>query len=184
MKKLFIFSLFLFFGLFFDRLNIFKYCILSSIAHECGHIVTYIILMRKLPEIDVSIFGFKMKNNILNDKHLSRVLISGPLVNLFLAIGGILKLSTGFSVETYVFIVVNIIIFTVNILPVFYMDGGQLLYLNSKFYREHYRLISAVCVIVIFIILFCSTGIKKGALLSAGIFMVYFLFNLSIDIWK
>ena len=42
---------------------------LSSFAHETGHIVVYITLLNKVPKIEISIFGIKMINDIKNEKH-------------------------------------------------------------------------------------------------------------------
>ena len=86
MNSLFIFLVVMFSGLFFDRENIFLYCIVFSFLHEAGHIVVYLLCYKKWPEINISIFGFRMENNILFHQNSILIFLSGPLVNLIFAI--------------------------------------------------------------------------------------------------
>ena len=143
--------------MYFDNLNIFKICLLSSFAHETGHIAAYIILLNKVPKIEISIFGIKMINDIKNEKHLKYILARGPGVNL--------------------------IMFAFNMLPVYYLDGGQILCITSKFYQNHCKSISILTVIFIgFIgIAMCLAGQNYGIIRAMLLFMVYFILNLATD---
>ncbi|MBR2027698.1 MAG: site-2 protease family protein [Oscillospiraceae bacterium] len=55
--------------------------------------------------------------------------MSGPLINLILAILSGLKLQEHFSLNLYVFLCINLVLFIFNILPVNFLDGGQIIQL-------------------------------------------------------
>ena len=108
---MFCFLLLVFFGLSFDRLNVFKYCIISSILHEAGHIIVYRFFTGKWPDIEVGVFGFRMKNNVSLEKFYIEILSAGPLMNLFLVFIGLIVSEISFSLNAYVFSVINLYIF-------------------------------------------------------------------------
>ena len=156
---------------------------LSSFAHETGHIAVYIILLNKVPEIEISIFGIKMINDIKNEKHLKCILARGPVVNLFLSAVFYLLYNNRFTIQRYTAFWVNLIMFALNMLPVYYLDGGQILYITSKFYQNHCKSISILTVIFIgFIgIAVCLAGQNYGIIRAMLLFMVYFILNLATD---
>lgn len=175
MKSLFLFLVLVFYGLYFDKLNIFRICIISSVLHEVSHAVTYRIIIKRWPKIKISIFGFSMVNDVYNNKYYPLILFAGPGVNLSLAMIAFVKLTMQFTMRNYVTLIVNTIIFIFNILPVYYLDGGQILYCISSFYRRFYIQISCTAIILfsVMVIYFTSN------ILFTGIFLVYFLINLS-----
>ena len=177
MNKLFVFLVVLYFGLTFDRLNIFKYCILSSCLHELGHIVAYSLFMKKLPNIDVSAFGFRMKNDASDSRYYNTILLSGPLVNLFICISCLILLKNGFNLNLYVLMTVNIVIFIMNLLPVYYMDGGNIMYNKSIFYQRNHRKISIFSVIILSVMVISFTD----NIMPFFIFLFYFILNLIND---
>ncbi len=156
---------------------------LSSFAHETGHIAVYIILLNKVPKIEISIFGIKMINDIKNEKYLKYILARGPGVNLFLTAIFYLLYNNRFTIQRYTAFVVNLIMFAFNMLPVYYLDGGQILYITSKFYQNHCKSISILTVIFIgFIgIAMCLAGQNYGIIRAMLLFMVYFILNLATD---
>lgn len=182
-RNLFFFLLLCFYCLYFDNLNIFKICLLSSFAHETGHIAVYIILLNKVPKIEISIFGIKMINDIKNEKHLKYILARGPGVNLFLTAIFYLLCNNRFTIQRYTAFGVNLIMFIFNMLPVYYLDGGQILYITSKFYQNHCKSISILTVIFIgFIgIAMCLAGQNYGIIRAMLLFIVYFILNLATD---
>ncbi len=178
MSSIFLFLITVFFGLSFDRLNVFKYCILSSVLHELGHIVSYIIFTGQIPEIKISLFGFTMKNNVSYNKYLPVILLSGPMVNLILAVISYIYLQKQIKIDIYVFMLVNIIVFIMNILPVYYLDGGQVLYAKSALYQRFYRQISIISMFSISVMAYHFTDNIVGII----IFLLYFIINLANDI--
>ncbi len=178
MNRLFIFFIVLFTGLFFDRLDIFKICLLSSAFHEAGHTIIYKLFIGKWPEIEISLFGFKMKNIVAHNKYYVFIVIRGPLVNLFLLIFSLTLYNNKATFEGYIWIIVNLIIFIINMLPVWFLDGGQILYCLSPIYQRNYRILSFFIITVITVMLFCFTGVK----LSLIALYIYFLLNVLNDI--
>ena len=178
MKNLFWFLIILFTGLYFDNLNIFRYWIVSSMLHEAGHIAAYRFLLSKWPKIEISVFGFTMINDIVYSDDLKKVLICGPAVNLRLCIISVLFLSLEFRLNCFIFLSVNTIILVFNLLPVYYLDGGQLLYQISPYYQKNYTKLSIAVMILVFVMVIYFTGFR----LSLMLFGSYFIINTLNDV--
>ena len=116
----------IFFALLFDRLNICFYFLLSVLLHEAGHILICFLMGNK-PRIRFSIFGIKLKNYPYEKTKRLFILLAGPAVNLFLIIFCQYKLSVQFTFDIYILWMVNVVILITNILPIYYLDGGQIL---------------------------------------------------------
>lgn len=175
---MFLFLVICFMGLSFDRLNIFKYCILSCIAHEAGHIFSSRICTGKWPQIKAGVFGLRMKNNVALNKHYIAILFSGPFVNIFLTIITCITLKSSFSLNKYIFMLVNAIVFIFNMLPIYYLDGGQILYSKSLFYQKHFNQISSISLLTACVMLFHFTDNLVLLLIP----VMYFIINLANDI--
>ena len=107
----------------------------------------------------------------------------GPGVNLFLTAIFYLLCNNRFTIQRYTAFGVNLIMFALNMLPVYYLDGGQILYITSKFYQNHCKSISILTVIFIgFIgIAMCLAGQNYGIIRAMLLFMVYFILNLATN---
>ena len=178
MNRLFFFLIVLFTGLFFDGLDIFKICILSSAFHEIGHIIAYRFFIGKWPEISVSVFGFKMKNNVSHSKYFIYIVFAGPFVNLIIVITSLFMLNNQVTFSRYIWLYVNIIIFIINVLPVYFLDGGQVLYSLNPFYQRNYRFLSGLTLFLLCVMVYIFTGVKISILL----FIIYFAINILNDI--
>ena len=178
MNSLFVFLVVVFTGLFFDRANIFLYCIVFSFLHEAGHILAYLLCYKKWPKINISIFGFRMENNILFQQNSILIFLSGPLVNFIIVIIIFYLLKIKATFQLYIIFFINLILFSINILPVYYLDGGQILYRISPFYQRNYIKISNFTIIAFAVMLICFTGVNVPVRLSCG----YFVYNISNDI--
>ncbi len=178
MNGLLIFSVVIFTGLFFDRFDIFKIYLLSTFLHEAGHIVSHRFFAKHWPYIDVSLFGYRMKNNVIHNKYYIFILLRGPFTNLFVASAAYFLLCFEATFAGYIWFSVNIIIFFFNILPVYFLDGGQVLYHLSPFYQQKCIKISCITVLVLCVMVYCFTGV----LLPVLIFAAYFVINVLNDI--
>ncbi len=181
MKSRFVFFTAVFFGLYFDTLNIFKFCILSSILHEAGHVAAYIIILKQMPKIKITIFGFVMQYPRANSKNLWLVTLCGPLVNITACCISFLLLQSKFTLNLYVFMWVNAVIFAFNMLPVYYLDGGHLLYDKFAWYQRNYQIISGAAIVIMAAgMIFLSAGnVSFRPLLIS---LLYFFINMSNDI--
>ncbi len=173
----FILSITIFFFLLFDRFNIFLYTIIASIIHESVHIFFYILLYKKIPKLKFSIFGISLKNNYNNQNKNLIILIFAPLINIIIAIIGLMNLEIKFTISVFVFSYVNLIIGLINFLPIEYLDGGRVLDILFLNYTRYSKVINIVCMIILFIILifFSSDKIRTG--ISLLIFFIYYLIN-------
>ena len=177
MNEAFIFLIIVFFGLLFDRMNIFLFCIVSSLIHELGHICAYILLMKKLPKVKASIFGFAMENNVTDNKKLLIILVFGPLINLSAAFVSYIHLENSFKLNIYVFMIVNLVIFIINMLPIYYLDGGTILSLIWPNFYRYSEKISAFSLMIISVMVLCFTSNKLNSLLIILVFLIYYIIN-------
>lgn len=178
MNRLFVFSLIVFSGLFFDRLNIFKIYLLSTVLHETGHVFAYRLFTNKMPYIDISAFGYKMYNNVLHNKFYILILLRGPVTNFIIAAFALILINYKGTFTVYIWFFVNFLIFIFNILPVYFLDGGQVLYCLSPFYQRNYVIISIFTVLIISVMVYSFTGVS----LSFALFLIYFIINMLNDI--
>ena len=178
MNSLFLFLVMVYTGLFFDNMHIFRFALIASVIHEVGHILAYRYVMKKWPRIDISVFGFRMRNNVTQPDFLLFVLISGPLVNLFTVILAIFFSWIHLSFDLVLFGIVNLIIFIFNILPVYYLDGGQILCCLSPFYQRNHHKISVFTVVLLSVMLMYFTDNKTIIFIP----LVYFIANILNDV--
>ncbi len=176
--NMFLFLLIIFIGLSFDRLNIFKYCILSCLIHEAGHIAAYRFFLKDWPEIDAGIFGLRMHNNVSLNCYRNKIVFAGPFMNLLSAACGAFFLYFSFSLGCYIYTVINCFIFIFNMLPVYYLDGGQILYSKSSFYQRNYNKISIIALFLFCVMLYTFTENPIGFALP----VIYYITNISNDI--
>ena len=161
----------IFFALIFDKLNILFYLIISSVLHETGHIVAC-FACGSSPQIEVSFFGIKLKG--YPDSKLKKVVVTllGPAVNLFLIIISKYFLSKNFNLNIYVFMVVNTVILSFNCLPIYFLDGGQLVmtFSQNKYIRVLLDIISLIAVLII------SLSTSNNIDISVCIFFVFLIY--------
>lgn len=115
----------IFFVLLFDKLNIFFYLILASFMHETGHIAACLICGYR-PVLKITLFGICLFNYPDHKIKKLFVLVSGPAVNGVMAAILFYLMNNSFSVNIYVFYCVNLLLFIFNLLPVSFLDGGQI----------------------------------------------------------
>ena len=90
-----------------------------------------LLLWVKIPlrEINVSAFDFEIKKNIEDTNKTFFVLIAGPICNLLIFLLFFMFRSTIFFNDTFkIFFINNLFLFLLNILPIYSLDGGQILY--------------------------------------------------------
>lgn len=165
----------IFFALIFDKLNIFFYLIVSAFLHETGHIAVC-LLSGHIPQIEISVFGIKMKGYPKQKHKKLCVLIAGPFVNLVLIILSVIKLHNAFSLNTYIFMSVNILLLLFNCLPVCFLDGGQILELfcDNDIIR---KILDVFSVIILLIGTIALTQNNLWSIYTFIIFIIYYLIN-------
>ncbi len=164
-----------FFALLFDKLNIFLFLIISSAFHEIGHIFACLMCGCK-PSLRISLFGIKLSNYPNNKYKKLFILICGPLVNLIFILICILLNSYKFKLNRYVFMCVNIVLLTFNIMPINFLDGGQIIYLFCDNYYMQKALDVISFLLIIFVIFIVSSNITIS-LIVLFIFVIYYILN-------
>ena len=114
--------------LYFDSSQFLRIGLLAACLHECGHILVFRLLFRRLPVIEVTMTGFCMQTRGLAMKPWQRfgLAAAGPGTNALLAAVWYLRLCQQFTVWDAAFWAANILTGLFNLLPVPPLDGAQM----------------------------------------------------------
>ncbi len=110
------------FILLFDENNISFFSLISSFLHEGAHIITLLFFDSCRIKVSFKLAGISISAQKKPSLEWA-FLLSGPLFNLILALGYPLF---------PVFSAVNLVIGLLNLYPVYFTDGGRLLFLLLK----------------------------------------------------
>lgn len=115
--------------LYFDSSHFLRIGLLAACLHECGHIVAYVLLLRRLPVIEVNMTGFCMRTRgcALSAAQTLWLAAAGPAANALLAAVWWLKLCQRATLWDDAFFAANLLTGAFNLLPVPPLDGAQLL---------------------------------------------------------
>lgn len=125
------------------KIKIFALSFIFIFIHELAHLIVGIVLGLKIRKVNLNIAGLSIEfENYGDERKLNRMLIdlAGPLVNLGICIVAIIL-----GIEDIFY--VNLLIFIINIIPIYPLDGGRilktiLLYQNT--YKETMRKIEKI----------------------------------------
>lgn len=112
--------------LFFELLEYYLFFLISIFLHEIAHAITGKIFGIKTSSLSISFSGLSLKFEDFNISKTKRIiiLIVGPIVNLLIAL-----IAYFLYQEKYIFFVIcNLLLFAFNILPIYPLDGGKILY--------------------------------------------------------
>ena len=171
----YLFLVFIFLSLVFDKLNIFHFFFISIVCHELGHICACFLCKCK-PEIKLSVFAMSLKNypNVKSKKLI--VLLCGPLVNLFFIGLAVYNTYQRFTLNWYVFLSVNLVVFLFNMLPVYFMDGGQII----RLFFDNYildKLLDFMSFIILLIVVLCFSQNIYISAITLILFVTYYIIN-------
>lgn len=171
-----VYILVLYFLNLFDYYLIFFLCIL---IHELTHACVGSIYGLKVKDLSISITGLSINFNHFNISRNKKVIIllSGPIINLIIGIITYLLFK-----EQYMFFVIsNIILFIFNVLPIYPLDGGRIIYELLIYRKDKERLIQLIekCFIIVFIIfcIYCYINFYAIQILFLGLYMLGFVNN-------
>lgn len=117
-----------------QKVEIFTITFIFIILHEIGHIVSGIILGLKINKMEVNIAGISLEfKNYGKERKINNIIIdlAGPVVNLISAIIGII-------VKSEIIVYANTMLFIINMLPIYPLDGGRVLK-NIMLYKNSYK---------------------------------------------
>ncbi len=156
---------------------------LIMFLHELAHLMSAVAIGLKPSRIVFYPFGvnLKLKNKLVYSLSDEIILyISGPLLNLILAIGA--KIFFGDKFWFWDFYIKNIALAILNLLPILPLDGGVIMkkvmanYIGYKKSLGVMRVMSAVMVAVGCWVLFFNGRVIPN--FSAGFFMIFLAGNL------
>ena len=147
-------------------------CVVYGVAflHECGHIIVAKCTGTKVKSVRFMPWGVCMDTEPFKSKQAERLTaIAGPIVNLCM-------LCIQFFRQNEIFMLSNLFMLLVNLLPVLPLDGGRVLktFLSEEFGDEKTTrimyFVTLILTIVLFsvgVILFYKTGLNFSMLLIA-----------------
>lgn len=135
------------------------YLLLFSGVHELGHFIALYACGGKADSLTFSFYGLALKYS----SQLTRVkeffvILAGPAINLIL----------------YIFLKddINLILFAINILPIYPLDGGRILRL---FYDRAAAIISRVCLVLITLLsVYLIIEYKSFSLLLIAVYLIIY----------
>lgn len=148
-----LFFIYVFLCIYFGWNNYIFYYVVTATLHEYGHLITAKLLGYRVDGVVYSLYGVGLKtNNVYKRKDDILVSLAGPLVNLILIIICISLwwIFPTIYFFTYEFVISNIVVMLFNLLPIYPLDGGRVIFamLLKKFKaRKILKVNQILCVI-------------------------------------
>lgn len=162
---------------FLDLLNYYILFFLSIIIHEFTHGVLGRILGLKVNSVHISITGLSIKFKDFNISKAKKIIIllAGPIINLLISVLIYLLFK-----EKYIFFAMcNFILFTFNILPIYPLDGGKVLYEILKDKKRGKRILNLIeksfAILLIVICIYFYINFYAIQILFLGIYLLGFV---------
>lgn len=153
--------------------QILLFTIIFILLHELGHIIVGLLLGLKISTIKFNIAGISIEfKNYGEKRELNKILVivAGPIVNLIIFIIGIL-------LKQELIIYINLVLFILNMLPIYPLDGGRVLktiLLNKINYKRTIKAIEKISKNMLIILsLISSINILIFKNISIFILVVY-----------
>ena len=112
-----------------DGTGLVRLSLLCALLHESGHVAVYLALFHRLPRLKVSPTGIclSMRGVLLPSQKALLLAAAGPLMNLLCCASAIFWMElAGYSYRGYWFAAVNLLLGTVNLLPLPGLDGQRI----------------------------------------------------------
>ena len=112
-----------------DGTGLVRLSLLCALLHESGHVAVHLVLLHRLPRLKVSPTGIclSMRGVLLPSQKALLLAAAGPLMNLLCCASAIFWMElAGYSYRGYWFAAVNLLLGTVNLLPLPSLDGQRI----------------------------------------------------------
>ena len=159
----------------FDLLTAFLLVFSVAVLHEAGHALCARLFGLKIKLFQIQPWGVCMKTEpFLSPASEIAVAAAGPFVNLLL-------LGIGFIKPNPLFLLSNMFMLLINLLPVYPLDGGRIFYClvlretDRECAKKIIRIVSGIVTVIVFIaggVLLYKTKVNFSVLLAAA-FMAF-----------
>lgn len=176
-----LFVIYVFVCLYFGWMNSVFYYVVTVVLHEYGHLIAMKIFGYHSLGINFNVYGAGLKSqNIYKRKHDIIISMAGPFVNIILIILNVCLwwVFPSIYVFTIDFVNINLVVLIFNLLPIYPLDGGRVLFaiLENKINRRKLAKVNCVicmCLGVFFVLVFvCSLFYTINLnLLFVGLFL-------------
>lgn len=171
------FVIYIFILFFLDLLKYFAIFFISVLIHELFHGIIGYLYGLKIINIEIDMCGLSIKFEDLKINFIKKIVLflAGPVVNLLIAI-----IIYYFYKEKYVFcILTNLGLFIFNMLPIYPLDGGKILYevINTFFYHKKImleKIYTFLQMILLLILSFFCINYSNIQLFFLGIYFLKF----------
>ena len=161
--------------LFFFELLPYYFCFFISIfIHEISHGIMGKIFGLKIKNISINFSGLSLGFENFNISKIKKIIIYivGPVINLIIAI-----ILNYYNNEEYAFLIIcNLLLFTFNILPIYPLDGGKIIYevLSNNIYCDKlFNLIQQIfCIILILFCIYVYINFEAIQILFLGLYLL------------
>lgn len=168
-------------ALFFDGTGILHCCVGAMLLHEGGHVLLYLLLLRRVPLLRLRLGGAALQWGGLAPGGWceAAILLAGPLANLLAAVGFLAAALRTASYARYFWGGANLLLGAFNLLPLGFLDGGRLLeLLLGRFLPWHWvwrvcGLAQWLCLGLLTVLLVCS-GASWATRLALLCFLGYY----------
>lgn len=165
-----------------DRKGTVLLCLISSFFHEMGHIAAMAVKKAKLKSVRFNLGDVAINGDFSNLSYSAEIFItvSGVFVNLILALISFAIYKAGTVNLFFDLSMINLLIAVFNLLPVRFLDGGQLimLYLQNHFTPKIsdriINILTFVFVVPVFVsgLIFVFNSSYNYSLLFAAIYLI------------
>ncbi len=126
----------LIFFIFYGKAGTFFVCFLFVFLHEMTHYYISVFLKYEVEKMELNVWGgvLQLKNYVIKPSHEMLILISGPLLNITIAL--ILNILPEYTQNSLIkeAILVNAVLGIFNLLPVTPLDGGKIIRLYLTYF--------------------------------------------------
>lgn len=154
-----------------DRKGTVLLCLIASFMHEAGHILAMLLKGAKLKSVRINLgdVAIDTESTTLSYDDEIFISVSGVFINLILSLFSLLLFLFIKLSFCYNFFIVNLLIALFNLLPIRFLDGGQLLLFLLK---KHFSIKTCDIVINILTVVF---------VVPVGVLGFIFVFNSSYN---
>lgn len=168
------FALYIFVLLFFNLIMYFIPFFISILIHELIHGLFGVVYGLSIKDINIGINGLSINFNEFNISLSKKiiVLLSGPVSNLILSMSLIIL-----NKEKYIFlIIVNTVLFIINIMPIYPLDGGKIINEIFSNYDKNGKIVKKIysffTILIILVTAYICVNYNNIQLFIIGIYLL------------